>query len=97
MAIPLRHESGTRFKIVEAGASKIPCVSTTLGAEGLNVQNEKQILIADQEIKFAEDLLRVIKDAELKKFLTSNMYNLVKSNYSLEIQRLEAISITKLV
>ena len=97
LAIPLKHESGTRFKIVEAGAAKIPCVSTTLGAEGLNIENGKHILIADKEKKFAEDLLRVINDSKLKNFLTSNMYDLVKENYSLDVQKLEAISITKLI
>ena len=42
LVIPLKHESGTRFKIIEAGACKIPCVSTKLGA-GLNISHNEHL------------------------------------------------------
>ena len=95
LAVPLKHESGTRFKIVEGGAAKIPCVSTSLGAEGLNVVNEKHLLIADNDDKFANSLLRVINDSKVSKCLKSNMYNLVKTSYSIDNQEHEAIKILK--
>ena len=39
--VPLMFESGTRFKIMEAGVCNVPIVSTTLGAEGIPVVNER--------------------------------------------------------
>ena len=41
--VPLRWESGTRFKILEAFACRAPVISTTLGAEGLAVTHEQDI------------------------------------------------------
>ena len=59
--VPLSHESGTRFKIVESGAAGVPCVSTTLGAEGIDITMEKDILIADTAEAFAESIISVLK------------------------------------
>ncbi len=52
--------SGTRVKILEAWAAGLPVVSTTIGAEGLEVRNSDQVLLADtdEEIRGAvNDLL----------------------------------------
>ena len=38
IVIPMRYGSGTRIKILEAFAHRIPVVSTTMGAEGLGVR-----------------------------------------------------------
>ena len=40
--VPLKFESGTRFKILESAACNIPVVSTTLGAEGLNLTPDEE-------------------------------------------------------
>ena len=88
--IPLKHESGTRFKIIEAGASKIPCISTKLGAEGLNVVNKRDIIITDNEKEFAENIHNLIYDNEFSNFLSNNLYELVKSKYTLKKQLTEA-------
>ena len=37
--VPIRYGSGTRFKILESFAHRVPVVSTTVGAEGLRVEN----------------------------------------------------------
>jgi len=51
--IPLRSGGGTRLKILEAMAARVPVVSTTVGAEGLHVEHKKNILIADTPEDFA--------------------------------------------
>jgi len=59
--VPLRIGSGTRLKILEAGAMAKPIVSTTLGAEGLTLRHGEEILIADDPACIARtisDLLR---------------------------------------
>lgn len=63
-AIPLRVGSGTRIKVFEAMAMGCPVVSTTLGAEGLDVTHGQDILIADDAKPFADSLLKVLADTE---------------------------------
>ena len=90
LVIPLKHESGTRFKIIEAGAARIPCISTLLGAEGLNIEDKKHLLVSDDKHEFANNIIKVLTDTDLSEFLTSNMYSLIEENYSLNKQQLEA-------
>lgn len=81
--VPLRFESGTRFKILEAGACGIPVVSTTLGAEGIRVSHGRDILIADTPEAFASSVLRLINDHSLARNLGNNLRQLVSTNYSI--------------
>jgi len=80
--VPLMFESGTRFKILEAGACKVPCVSTTLGAEGIPVKNNHGIHIADKEEDFAKAIIKLIKEPFFARDIAENCYNLVAENYS---------------
>lgn len=82
--VPLRFESGMRFKILETGACGTPVVSTQLGAEGLPVTHGIHILLADDPSDFAEQVLRVIRDSSLKQELTSNLGHLIEKNYSID-------------
>lgn len=93
--VPLKFESGTRFKILEAGACRIPIVSTTLGAEGLPVVNNKHILIANTSKSFTDAILKIIKKKNLGKKLSQNCYNLVKSNFTISNLVTEAKDILK--
>ncbi len=87
--VPLKFESGTRFKIVESGAAFVACVSTTLGAEGLDVKHGENILIADEAESFAAAMVSVLSSKELQRMLGSNLNELVRRNYSLEKQTKE--------
>lgn len=62
---PLRSGSGTRFKLLEALACGLPVVSTTIGAEGLNAINGKQMLLADTPQAFADAVLHLIDEPTL--------------------------------
>jgi len=81
--VPLRYESGTRFKILEAGACGVPVVSTTLGAEGLPVVHGNDILIADHPESIADSIIRLITDRNLASELGKNLRNLVLEQYSI--------------
>jgi polysaccharide biosynthesis protein PslH len=88
--VPLKFESGTRFKILEAGACKIPLVSTTLGAEGIPVVNEEHLLIADEPKDFANAIVTLLDDKLLASKLALNCHNLVVENFSVESLAVEA-------
>jgi glycosyltransferase involved in cell wall biosynthesis len=65
MVVPLRAGGGMRVKILNALSQGIPMVSTTVGCEGIELQNGRDILIADQPQAFAEATVRLLSDQEL--------------------------------
>jgi glycosyltransferase involved in cell wall biosynthesis len=79
---PLRIGGGTRFKIVEAMAMSKPVVSTSLGAEGLDVEPGRHLLIGDDAASFAAAVSRVLADPELGAGLGRNGRALVEARYS---------------
>ncbi len=82
--VPLRAGGGTRIKVLEAFAHQRPVISTTLGAEGINVKDGEHFLAADTEEKFADQCLRIMVEPQLRNNLTRNAYKLVKEEYCLD-------------
>ncbi len=64
--VPLRIGSGTRLKILEALAMGKAVVSTTVGAEGLALQDGEDIFIADEPKAFADAVIRLLIDISLR-------------------------------
>ncbi len=81
--VPLRFESGTRFKILEAGACYVPIVSTTLGAEGIPITNDKDIIIADEPAEFANGIIKLINDRKFSGSLTNDLHRLIAEKNSI--------------
>jgi len=79
--VPLNVGGGSRLKILEAMAAGVPVVSTTLGAEGLNVEHDKNILIADTNDELIEAIVRVVESEEQRKQLVGAGRALVSSRY----------------
>lgn len=83
--VPLRIGGGTRLKILEAMALGTPVVATSKGAEGLEVTPEEDILIADEPVAFAEQVVRLLEDAALRAKLSQNGRQLVRERYDWQI------------
>jgi glycosyltransferase involved in cell wall biosynthesis len=81
----LRIGGGTRIKILEAMAMGTPVISTSKGAEGLQVTDGENILIADEPEDFAEAVVRLLGDKDLREALSANGRGLVNTQYSWEI------------
>jgi sugar transferase (PEP-CTERM/EpsH1 system associated) len=64
--VPLRIGGGTRLKIYEAMAMGKATVSTPIGAEGLDVNDGNDIMLADSPEKFAESLIALLTDNQLR-------------------------------
>lgn len=61
---PIRVGGGTRIKLIEAMAYALPSVTTTIGAEGLDVTDGVEVLIGDQATDFAAQCVRLLRDSE---------------------------------
>jgi len=86
-AVPLRMGSGTRLKILEALAMKKPVVSTSIGAEGLNLKDRENVMLADNSEDFADRVIELMQNEDLRKNIASRGYEFVKSNYDTSIVR----------
>ncbi len=83
--VPLRIGGGTRLKIYEAMAARIPVVSTTIGAEGLDVRDGENIALADSPEAFAERCLALLEDAEARRKQAQAAWEMVAACYSWEV------------
>lgn len=66
VVVPLRVGGGTRLKIYEAMAVGKAVVSTTVGAEGLDVHHGRDMILADSPVRFAESVITLLSDADLR-------------------------------
>ena len=80
--VPLRAGGGMRVKIVDAWAWGVPIVSTTIGAEGIAVEDGRDILIADEPEAMAEAVIRVLRDPALGQRLRANGRDCVEARYN---------------
>jgi len=79
--VPLRIGGGTRLKIFEAMSMGKAVVSTTVGAEGLPVTHGHDIIIADEPARFAQAVVHLIRDGELRRRIESQARRLVVDRY----------------
>lgn len=82
--VPLRIGGGTRLKILEAMAMGKAVVSTSLGAEGLDVVPERDLLVADDAAAFVTQIGRLLDNPELGRRLGASARRLVATRYSWE-------------
>jgi glycosyltransferase involved in cell wall biosynthesis len=66
VVVPLRIGGGTRLKIYEAMAAGKAVVSTTVGAEGLDVYHGRDIILADNASAFAQAVVMLLRDSDLR-------------------------------
>ena len=79
--VPLLSGSGIRVKIIEALSAGKVVVTTSIGAEGINYTDGKDLLIADTPDQFVEQLQRCVENAEFCNEVSRNAINLVLHEY----------------
>jgi polysaccharide biosynthesis protein PslH len=84
VVVPLRAGSGTRLKVLEAFAFRVPVVATALGCEGLDALAERHLLVADAPEEFAGACVRLLTDDELHDRITREAWSLFQSRYRWE-------------
>jgi glycosyltransferase involved in cell wall biosynthesis len=79
--VPLHTGGGTRLKILEAMALRTPVVATPKGAEGLEAEADKHLVIAETPDDFARAVIRLLQQPEWRRQITENAYQLVREKY----------------
>jgi len=82
--VPIRAGGGTRIKILEAFAHRVPVVSTSVGAEGLEVIDGRHLLIADNAKAFASACLTIKSTPALAKALAKLASSLCSRSFGAE-------------
>jgi glycosyltransferase involved in cell wall biosynthesis len=80
--VPLRAGGGTRLKIFEALAMRKAVVSTAVGAEGLALTDDRDVVIADEPNAFAEAVIRLFEDPFRRESIARAGRELVETLYS---------------
>ena len=79
--VPLKIGGGSRLKILEAMAAGVPVISTRLGAEGIDVKNRENVLLAETASEFRDAITEIIDDHELRDRLLKTGRELVNEHY----------------
>jgi polysaccharide biosynthesis protein PslH len=78
---PIFGPGGTRLKILAAMGSGMPVISSVTGIEGLEVVNNKNVVIAKNPTEFIESIKTMLSDKKLYENIRINAYSLVKAKY----------------
>lgn len=87
--IPLIRGAGIKVKTVEMLYSEIPVVSTTVGIEGILVEDKKEFLLAETEEEFIKNINILKNNQKLYKEIKANLRN--KKNYLIKGQNIDNI------
>lgn len=81
MIVPLWSGSGLRIKIIEGMAYGKAIISTSIGAEGINYTDTKNIVIADDAESFANAVIKVLKEDTTREKLEQNAAEFARSEF----------------
>jgi glycosyltransferase involved in cell wall biosynthesis len=82
--IPLRYGAGIKGKLVRTLANGVPSVATTLAVEGMELEHERQVLVADAPKEFARAVVRLFHRRSLWYRLQEAGYSFAEERYSWE-------------
>jgi len=81
VVVPIRFGGGTRIKILEAMAHGKAVVSTRVGAEGLDLESWKHLLVTDSPSSFTDACLLLLRDRPLRERIAAEGFHLVRAKY----------------
>jgi polysaccharide biosynthesis protein PslH len=84
LAVPLRIGGGSRLKILEALACGLPVVSTRIGAEGLDLQPDRELIVVERVEDMAAALIDAIRFPERMRRMAREGREVVRAQYDWE-------------
>jgi glycosyltransferase involved in cell wall biosynthesis len=79
---PLRYGAGVKGKISQSMSFGLPVVTTSIGAEGMNLLDGETVLIADDEEMFASKCIGLYENEKLWNELAKNSLINIQNNFS---------------
>lgn len=79
---PIWIGAGVRLKNPTAWIARLPVVATSLSVEGLEYTDGEDILIGDTPERFAEQTIRLLRDADLRERISKQAYQSYQEKYS---------------
>ncbi len=84
---PLRYGAGVKGKINQSLAHGLPVVATSQAVEGMFLEDENSVLIADTPITFAKAVLRLYRDQELWERLSDGGLSVMEKHFGFDAAR----------
>ena len=84
LVMPVRSGGGSRIKALEAAALGVPIVATRFGLSGSSLRPDVDVLVADTPKEFASAIVRLQRDADLRRALTRSAAKTVAAHHSLD-------------
>lgn len=81
---PIFGPGGTRLKLLASMASGLPIIATQTGIEGLELEDNKNILVANTPQEFVEKVKLIFSNETIYEKIRKNAYKLVKERYNWE-------------
>lgn len=81
---PIFGPGGTRLKILTAMATHLPVITTSTGAEGLYLENEISVMLAENPEEFAQSIVRLAGDQAMRKKIADNAHSIARKSFSWE-------------
>ncbi|EPY6975749.1 MULTISPECIES: glycosyltransferase [Klebsiella] len=78
---PMLNGAGVKLKNLDAMRNSMFVVSTSIGAEGTGTIDGKQLVIANDEVVFANYIVNYSKDISSMKDIAFNAYSFIQNNY----------------
>ncbi len=85
VVVPIRYGSGTRLKILEAFAHRLPVASTTLGAEGLGAEDGVHLLLGDSAPALADACARLLTEPGLREAIAEHAHALFVERFRTDV------------
>jgi glycosyltransferase involved in cell wall biosynthesis len=82
MVVPIRFGGGTRIKIAEGFARNCPVVATSVGAFGYDVRSERELMMADAPVEFADACIRLATDTSLSRAIRDEAWRRFQVEWS---------------
>jgi O-antigen biosynthesis protein len=84
---PLRYGAGVKGKIGQSMAHRLPVVTTSIGAEGMHLEDGVSAMIADDESSFSQKVIELYQDQGLWEVLSHNACEIIEQYFSPEIAK----------
>ena len=82
--VPLRYGAGVKGKVVESAYFQIPLVTTSIGAEGLDCEDDP-FVIEDDADKMAEKICSLYEDYDKLRILSDKGKDFIRKNFTLRV------------